>query len=503
MKRPLIIGLSAALAVLTLSGEPQFGIFSRSASFFIPTNRLSGIGVDREQLSDLVLEKRTELMIRNQTFGILRDPRSVQGAERVNSPRLQKIFEQASRDSGLPSSLIAAVAYLESWGESDAVSPAGPKGIMQFSEATARMRGLRIIRATHYRVTSTRVQVKKKRGKTAWKTVKRRVPYTVLVRDERMIPELAVPAAARYLKYMEQKFGGIDWAVFAYHCGEGCVGDVRELVRSKPGFDGEKLTVSRLFFSGSPAHNREIYETIRYHMSRDFSPTYWFRIKRAQQLLQLHKEDPEEFRKLAEQYRNLDDPSRRAPHRLSVWLRPEEAVYQTCDDIRRDLGTRLVRAMDNPGYFGFAIRPNGVPSSSKDLEAYMAASPAALGTLSYIAFEARRLHEAMKPKGEKFVPLTVTALVKPMSDLEKGRSKVESHSHCTGHVFDIALDDLPRGQREALHFVLSDMGWDGYLGFVEESPDSNTLHIGCAPTAREFFARIYDEAVEAARKLTD
>jgi hypothetical protein len=462
--------------------------------------------VDRETISDLVLEKRTELMIQNQTFGILRDPQAVPGAERVNGPRLQRIFAKASGESGLPASLIAAVAYLESWGEADAQSWAGPKGIMQFAEATARARGLRIIRQTKYRVSTERVQVRPKKGKKAgkpvWRTVKRRIPYTVLVRDERLLPEKAVPAAANYLAYMSRKFGGIDWSVFAYHCGEGCVTDVQNQLRGRVG--GDKLSVPRLFFSGSPAHNRELYETIRYHMTRDFSPTYYFRVMRAQQLLAMHKEDPEAFRKLAEQYRNLDEPTKRAPHRLSVWIRPDEAVYQTCEDIRKDIGTRLVKAMENPDYFGFTVRRSALTSNTRDLEAYLAASPAALGTLTYVAFETRRLHEAMKARGERFVPLEVTSLVRPSIDfVASGRSRSEINSHCSGHVFDIALDNLPPGQREALQFVLNDMGWDGYLGFIEESPESKTLHVGCAPSAREFFSRIYDEAVKAADKALD
>ena len=42
----------------------------------------------------------------------------------------------------MPAEVIEAVAYLESWGDAKAESPAGPKGIMQISEATARTMGL-------------------------------------------------------------------------------------------------------------------------------------------------------------------------------------------------------------------------------------------------------------------------------------------------------------------------------------------------------------------------
>ena len=47
-------------------------------------------------------------------------------------------------------------------------------------------------------------------------------------------------------------------------------------------------------------------------MQRDYSPTYWFRVQRAEQLLALYQEDPAAFRELAEEYQNPIHPKRRA-----------------------------------------------------------------------------------------------------------------------------------------------------------------------------------------------
>ena len=46
---------------------------------------------------------------------------------------------------------------------------------------------------------------------------------------------------------------------------------------------------------------------------------------------------------------------------------------------------------------------------------------------------------------------------------------------------------------ECLRFVLGDLGWDGYLGFVEEGMDN--LHIGCSPASRDFFVSVFQEAL--------
>jgi len=106
-----------------------------------------------------------------------------------------------------------------------------------------------------------------------------------------------------------------------------------------------------------------------------------------------------------------------------------------------------------------------------------------------------------RTKGEKFVPLEVTSLVKPvvspMHFFTGNGETDESVAHSSGHVFDIDFGSLPTGEQEALQFVLDDMGWEGYLGFVEESPNSGLMHIGCSPSSREFFTQVFQEALEA------
>jgi hypothetical protein len=218
----------------------------------------------------------------------------------------------------------------------------------------------------------------------------------------------------------------------------------------------------------------------------------------------LYQRDRAAFKQLFAEYRNRANPEQRAPHRLSVWLKPEDLAYKNCDDLKREHGRSLVRALDDPAYFGFSLRLSGPGAIAghdpANREYYLQASAPAIGAITYIAFETRRLHEAMKARGEKFVPLEITALVQPL-DFENGLgngSRNGLFSHCTGQVFDIDYSNLPPGQREALDFVLKDMGWDGYVGFVRE--DGSKYHVGAAPTAREFFTRVYYEALAKTRQ---
>ena len=463
---------------------------------FTPTNRVSGIGISRDDISDELLEIRTERMIESQTFIIMREAQALAGAKRVTgSAQLQALFRSSSSASGIPASIIEAICYLESWGDPNAQSATGPKGIMQISGATAVSMGLKVTYATRYKTTRDKVPVKAKgKGKTTYRTVTRKIPYKVLVRDERMMPERAIPAAAHYLAGMERKFGGRDWAVFAYHCGQGCVAMMQDIARRARGIPSDKVTVARMFFASSPAWNRELYEATQQQMQRDYSPTYWFRIRRAEQLLALYRRDPAEFARMTQGYKSEFVTNARAPHRLAVWLKKDDLVFRSGDDIRAALGQKLVKALKRPDYFGYAVK---LPADSDYLSE---ASPSAIGTLAYIAFETRRLYEETGAKGP-FRPLEVTALVEP-EDYASQKGKPEALAHCSGHVFDIDYSVLPPAELECLRFVLSDLGWEGYLGFVEDGMDS--LHIGCSPGAREFFTKVFTEAAgKAAGDLTE
>jgi hypothetical protein len=477
----------APLFVLSLVPLGQAG----PSECFTPEHRVSGIGLERDDISSDLLDARTDRMIQSQTFAIMRDPQALNGAKRMaGNAKLQALFKTAGQRSGFPPALIEAISYLESWGDPKAESPSGPKGIMQISAATARSMKLKVAIATRYKVTREKVAVKSASGKPKFKTVTHKTPYTVTLRDDRLSPDRAIPAAAVYLAGLEQKFGGRDWAVFAYHCGAGCVSEMLELTRQARGIPKDRVTVPRMFFSCSPAWNRELYQAIEQQMQRDYSPTYYFRVMRAEQLLALYRSDPRAFETLFNQYKSDFVAAGRAPHRLSVWLKRDDLVFHSGDDIRADLGKRLVRALDRPEFFGYKL--NIAPDSPANLESYSQASPSAMGTLIYIAFETRRLDEALHPKGEKFLPLPVSSMVES-EDLAHQLGQHEALAHTSGQVFDIDYSGLPPGELECLRFVLDDLGWDGYLGFIDEGRDN--LHIGCSPTTRDFFATVFQEAV--------
>src|ERR1039457_4343395 len=96
---------------------------------FAPTQRVSGIGISRDDISDELLEIRTERMIESQTFSIMREAQALAGAKRVTgNAKLQGLFRSAAAASGMPASVIEAICYLESWGDPKAQSVTGQIG---------------------------------------------------------------------------------------------------------------------------------------------------------------------------------------------------------------------------------------------------------------------------------------------------------------------------------------------------------------------------------------
>ena len=112
MRLRLLLLLVAAVLTHSLADGPEH---------FAPSHRVTGIGVARDDLSAETIQRRTDLMIESQTFGIMREAPALAGAKRITKdPKLQALFQSAARASGLPATLLEAIAYLESWGDAKA-----------------------------------------------------------------------------------------------------------------------------------------------------------------------------------------------------------------------------------------------------------------------------------------------------------------------------------------------------------------------------------------------
>ena len=210
----------------------------------------------------------------------------------------------------------------------------------------------------------------------------------------------------------------------------------------------------------------------------------------------MYRRDPAAFTSLAQQYRSEFITAGRAPHRLS-------RVAQTRGHDLPQL-RRYPRSMAANGWSRRLTGPiisatacASLPIRRPIWSSFQQASPSALGALTYIAFETRRLFEQMHRPGRSSARCRSLRWWNRRTS-RRSPASGKAISHCSGHVFDIDYSGLPPAELECLRFVLNDLGWNGYLGFVEEGRDN--LHIGCSPTSRDFFTTVFEEAAGRRRK---
>lgn len=121
----------------------------------------------------------------------------------VNATTYVPIFRQIFQEEGVPDNLLW-LAMIESSFRPDAQSPTGAGGMFQFKRETAKILGLRVQGGA----------------------------------DERMEPEKAARAAAKYLSYLRQRFESWDLVLAAYNLGEG---DLRRAMRRHGADEWEEI----------------------------------------------------------------------------------------------------------------------------------------------------------------------------------------------------------------------------------------------------------------------
>ena len=476
----------AALFLLSLAPLGQ----AESPGYFIPAHRVSGIGIARDDISADLLAARTDLMIQSQTFGIMREALAVPGAKRITGdPKLQAIFRSAAERSHMPASLIEAIAYLESWGDPKAESVTGPKGIMQISGATARNMGLKVVQATRYKVTRDKVAVK-----SAGKPKYQDCHSQNAVRSNH--PRRATDAGA-----CDSRLPPSIWPAWSSISADAtgrsspttavraAWSEMQELTRRAHGIPKDEVTVPRMFFSCSPAWNRELFQAIQQQMQRDYSPDVLFPDHAGGATAGAVPARPRGLPgAFPASTRANSSPECGAPHRLSVWLKRDDLVYRSCDDIRADVGKRLVKALDRPSYFGYLLRLD--PGPAREPGILFGSFAFRHGNADVCGLrDAPPVRRAASP-GEKFRAARgdVAGGAGRPGCMPSGK---EAWAHCSGHVFDLDYAGLPPGELQCLRFVLDDLGWDGYLGFVADGLES--MHIGCSPSSRDFFSTVFQE----------
>ena len=497
------------LAIVMLAG-----IVALHASSF---DRIVGVGKDREKLTPQLLEARMRLLQDAQEFWLLRHPKA-EGAP-ARCMKYWPLFESGSTSvtPRIDPFLLASVAFVESYCEADAQSPTGPRGLGQFSRASAKEEGLVI--KTERRQIGTRVTRKARwvgtgKNRRLIPAVTKPVYGDVVVYDERLMPEKIIPAMARRFSRTIRLFGNRgDFAVQEYHDGMGRVlrvlsaaagGSVNSSTAAaaikRPG-----LSYASVYFGNTPYYRTGVYSALQ--RLPDFGKTYYPRVIKAWELLANFRKDPSSYAKRFALHRNRFD-DRVAPSRMWTFFTPEQVEQLKFEDLaaiqeatRQATGSvtaerRLVPLPVPYAQYGLSPRLAGkspiAERDPKNRQAYVASEPATVGLLIYIANEARLL------AGRNFQAIEVNSLVR--SEEYQGRlqgsnpnARTALPTHTIGKAFDLPLKGKSSAYRRDLLFILSDLESVGMLAFIPEG-SQDTIHVVVHPEWEQFFTVVYQKA---------
>lgn len=387
-------------------------------------------------------------------------------AQRV--ARYRPLVEEVA--DGHDPDVIEAMVFLESAGRPDAMAGGteGAVGLTQIlAETGANLLAMRVD-VTASRTLTRRIARALRRGDAAraerLRAERRRV-------DERYDPPKALAATVRYLDFAKGKLDGRDdMAVASYHMG---VGNLQGVLAA---FDaGDDTPYAEVFFDSSPLRHPEAWG--RLARLGDDSSTYLWRVRAAEEIMRLHREDPEELARLAELHGNKNSAEEvlHPPGDTELFAEPQ-AIETALDD-----GELVALPAEDLRAAGIAIdRRMGELARRQDADAalYRALRPEALALLDYLG------------RGVKTIardePLLLTSSVRDLGYqrllMRRNREATHGYSlHTTGWAFDLERRYRSRAQALAFQFMLDRLQALNLIAWVREPA---AIHVTVGGDAR-------------------
>ena len=455
----------ALLAALAFVGLRLLG-GDDSAGVLVP--RAEGTALDALAYDD----SQAEDLERAAAFGLshalyARSPGGVFAtAERTESYR--SLVEDAVEDSGFEANLVEAIVFLESGGRQDVIAgddPAAASGLTQILAETGQsFLGMDVDLEESRRLT-VRIAGAVERGDVAEAERLRDRRRAI---DARFDPEQALAGTVRYLTTARERLGRDDLAVVSYHMG---IGNLTNVLRAyAPGADlavpdlveEEDLSWVRVFFDTAPDQNGEAHALLA--RLGDDSPTYYWRVLAAQEIMRLYRDDRERLQEL--------DLLHAAKGSAEEALHPpfETDRFADATDLQRAWDENVLQPLPiDPVRLGFAVdRTMGelAPRLGQPSELYRGLRAEALAMLVYIGMRVQGLSAATRP-------LEVTSSVRDDAYQELLRSgnpeAAQGYSlHTTGFAFDVRRRYESGAQAQAFQFLLDDLTARNLIAWVRE-----------------------------------
>jgi hypothetical protein len=457
------VAAAAAVAdvVTTRGGE-------EAASALVPRTQSAGddpLAYDGSQADEL--ERQAAFGLSHPLYA--RSPGGVFATAR-RTDAFRPLVEDAVDGSGFDADLVEAIVFLESGGRPDVIAgddPVAASGLTQILAETAQnFLGLEVDLEQSRRLT-VRIGEAERRGDAA---AAERLRDRRRAIDARFDPPLALAGTVRYLTTALDELGREDLAVVSYHMGIGNLSDVlrayadagegtevRELV------ENEGLSWVQVFFDTAPDRNAEAHRLLA--RLGDDSPTYYWRVLAAREIMRLYRDDPDRLQEL--------DLLHGAKTSAEEVLHPpfETVRFADATDLQRAWDTHVLHELpsDPAGGLGFRV-DRGVGALAGELgqprALYRGLRAETLALLVYVAGRVREISGASQP-------LEVTSAVRDdeYQDLLRDSNPEAAHGyslHTTGYAFDVRRRYQSGAQAQAFQFLLDDLTARGLIAWIRE-----------------------------------
>lgn len=467
-----IAGAAAYLALALFGGDDTTGNLVPRAD----VSELDTLAYDPTQ--DEELEERA-------TFGLsqplyAKSPGGVFAAAR-RTETFRPLIEDAVSGTDFDADLVEAIVFLESGGRPDVIAgpdPVAASGLTQILAETAQnFLGMSVDLDLSRGLTAQIAgAVRRGNAKRAERLRERRRAI-----DARFDPEQALAGTVRYLTEGLERLGREDLAVVSYHMG---IGNLTNVLRAYAVADADsdvpdlveeqELSWVRVFFDTAPDRNGAAHRLLV--PLGDDSPTYYWRVLAAEEIMRLYREDPDRLREL--------DLLHRAKASAEEVLHPPAETERFADDadLQRAWDEHTLHPLpDDARRLGFQVdRTMGelAPRLGQPKELYRGLRAETLALLVYMAGRTKELSGAKKP-------LEVTSTVRDDAYqlLLRDDNPEATHGyslHTTGYAFDVERRYESGKQAQAFQFLLDDLTARNLIAWIREP---GAIHIAVASEA--------------------
>jgi hypothetical protein len=249
----------------------------------------------------------------------------------------------------------------------------------------------------------------------------------------------------------------------------------------------EELSWARVFFDTAPDRHTVAHGLL---MSLgDDSPTYYWRVLAAREIMRLYRDNPEQLRAL--------DLLHGAKTSHEEVLHPPSETERFADaiDLQRAWDIRALHPLPNdPDPLGFAVDPTMgelAPKLGQPKSLYRGLRPEALATLVYMARRVQEISRATQP-----LQVTSTARDDAYQELLRDGNPEATHGyslHTTGYAFDVRRRYESGAQALAFQFLLDDLTARGLIAWIREP---GAIHIAVAREAEVLVPAMLESEAE-------